>query len=77
MQQKICTRCNEPKNSEKDFYRHPTTKDGLFPYCKDCHHKPKKPKPGKRKKQKRPPIDKSKNGTINWDQLKKFLKRYR
>lgn len=33
--EKRCTRCGENKSSQ-DFYVHPRTRDGLYPYCKLC-----------------------------------------
>ena len=73
---KVCSICKAKKDPEKDFYRHPTTKDGLFPYCKECHHNPKTKKLRKKKKKgpKAKVFDKSNNGKVNWDQLRKFLK---
>lgn len=32
---KVCTRCNEEKESS-DFYKHVRTKDGLAAYCIEC-----------------------------------------
>lgn len=32
---KKCTKCSEEKNVT-NFYKHPKTKDGLYPSCKDC-----------------------------------------
>ena len=33
---KRCKTCNKFK-SESEFYKHPTTKDGLFPECNECN----------------------------------------
>ena len=35
---KVCTKCGQLK-SIRDFYKHPETKDGLDPRCKNCHRK--------------------------------------
>ena len=79
MQEKVCSICKAKKDAEKDFYKHPTTKDGLFPYCKKCQYRPKSKakRQKKRKKDKAILIDKSRNGTVNWEQLNKFLKQHR
>ena len=33
---KFCMKCCFSKH-ESEFYHHPKGKDGLFPYCKECH----------------------------------------
>lgn len=33
---KTCKTCGKRKTN-REFYRHPTTKDGLFPECKKCN----------------------------------------
>lgn len=36
MPTRICSQCKEPKDLEKDFYRHPDCREGFNTKCKDC-----------------------------------------
>jgi hypothetical protein len=71
---KHCNKCDSTK-PVIEFYKHPSTKDGLYPVCKACHRATRR-KSYKNNKHKEYAYKKANRKKINEQNKARFLERY-